>query len=363
MLDGFRKDYISQKTPFLLYLQKKFGLNNLKQPFGFKSITGDFFTTSSMKYHQQFTLYKKRDRPLKYNFYKLIPKFFKDYIFNLFLYISGKKIAAPCIPTSFLKYFELSQTDYLKNNFMVKAKSFLIFDWPFIFYKDKEKVKTKLMILANNDKKRAEKFLTYIGKTPEKELYYFHFIDVDKYAHKYGIGSKELERVIIQTDALLKKLLSKFNLEEDCIVIWSDHGMLKVKKLINLQKILPKFGRGYFYFFDSTLARFWFFSDEKRKQIESLLKKQKFGHLLSKKELNKYEICGLDKAYGELFFLLNDGNLIFPNFFQTKNPAKAMHGYSLKSKDEQAFFISNQNFPKTLKTRELSKKIAELIGK
>ena len=362
MLDGFRKDYISkERTPFLFSLSKKFNLGDLEQPFGFTNITASFFTSNNIGKHKVFALYKKRKVPLKINPYSLIPNKnpIKNYLFNFILYLTGKNISAPCINPNLLKYFELSSKDFFYingiKNFLTK-KNFLIYEWPFVFYNLGKEIKKKLVVF-DNEENGVKRFIKLSKKFKDKNFFYFHFSSTDSLAHSSGIESRKFKENLKKVDLLLKKICDNFNLKKDKFVLWSDHGMLEVKKFINLKKKLPKFGDGYIYFLDSTLARFWFFSEKKKQEVVSILKKIKEGHILTEKEIKKYQLESLKEEYGELFFLVNDGFLIFPNFFQEKKPAKAMHGYSLKSKEEKALFISNFIKQKKLEVVELSKKI------
>jgi hypothetical protein len=154
------------------------------------------------------------------------------------------------------------------------------------------------------------------------KLKYEYIGDLDKIGHQYGTKSKEIISAIKKIDEEISK--------KDFDIILSDHGMIDIKKLISVPETEDCF-------IDSTFARYWGknpnFDSPDGKWIEIE-----------------------DKKYGEYIFLANPGVLIIPNYWQGKNPVKAMHGYNPKCEDMDAIYILNQEGnKKNLNVEELNK--------
>ena len=192
--------------------------------------------------------------------------------------------------------------------------------------------------------KREELFFTYnipldklwmfdtaVKKPLHKRLNvrYVHIGELDKIAHKYGTKSEETKECIKKID----KKLSKMNFD----LVFSDHGMIDIKKIIKVpeSKIC---------FIDSTMARYWGTKEELNKIKEKLSSK--------KGKIIKWP----DKKYGQLIFLANPGILILPNYWQGSRPCNAMHGYDPKNKDMLGFYIMKKaRKRKDFKIKEFNK--------
>jgi hypothetical protein len=134
---------------------------------------------------------------------------------------------------------------------------------------------------------------------------YKYLGDLDIAGHKYGTKSKEIISAIKKVDKEVSKM--------DFDIILSDHGMMDITKVISVPEKENCM-------IDSTFARYW----GEEPDFDS-------------KDGEWIEIE--DKRYGEHIFLANPGVLIFPNYWQKKNPAKAMHGYNPKCKEMNGIYI------------------------
>ena len=371
MLDAFRKDYFSEEnTPFLYSLIKKYGLGDLTPPFGFKTTTG-FYTGFNPKSLNLFTsyIYEKNSRKFSNLNLSLLSFLSNNPAFsliNLLRHFKGKDIFLPKINLNCLAYFNLMQDKhfYQENIFQVKTLfdifrenniKYLYYDFPLIIENSKSRIH---YTLKNSDDSRFEKFLGLMKK--DYDFYYVHFVDLDSIGHYKGTNSEELKNHLKKLDKMVEFILSKFNLEEDNILLWSDHGMVDIKNTLDIKSKLPEFGKGYIYFLDSTMARFWFFNKEKRKEVLDILKNIKRGRILNKEDKKKLEIDFNHNLYGDEIFLANSGTLICPNFFQ-KNPCKGMHGYDLSDKNEKTFFIINRKKEKTKNKAEMKDLFSTLL--
>ena len=376
MLDAFRKDYINKEdTPFLESFTKKFKVGELEQPFGFKGTVG-FFTGKHPKKINQFVYYgydkKEKKMPSSLNsILRIFPKKLSFYTINFLNHLVGKDIFLPSIKVKYLKYFTTKQKKhfYQKNSVQVETIfdsfrknkiNYLFYDFPLIIKNNKP---TLHKTLKNNDLIRTKKSLQ-LCKNKEYDFYYIHLCDLDSVGHHCSPESKEIKQILRKQDKYVEKILSNFDLEKDNILLWSDHGMLQVKQSFDLESKLPKFGDGYIYFLDSTMARFWFFNKNKKAQVLSILKQaenQKKGKLLSDKQKQKLKIDFKHNFYGDEIFLLNPGILLYPNFFN-EYPMKGMHGYDLSNKKELAFFSINKLCKNKAKTEDLFPTLLKLMN-
>lgn len=88
------------------------------------------------------------------------------------------------------------------------------------------------------------------------------------------------------------------------------------------------------------MARFWFSSDEVRRQITTLLNESSEGSIVSDEQLRDWRCDFPDQRYGELFYLLKPGTLFVPSFLNM-SLVPGMHGYSPDDKDSAASWLAN----------------------
>lgn len=188
--------------------------------------------------------------------------------------------------------------------------------------------------------KRRELFRT--GKIPLDKLYKFdtevkkpfyrvngvdykYYGDLDKIAHKYGTKNARIIEAIKKIDEKISR--AEFD------IIFSDHGMIDIKNIITVPETEDCF-------IDSTMARYW----GKKPEIKSKLGKWVSGN----------------EKYGHYIFLVKPGVLIFPNYWQNKNPEKAMHGYEPCEDMKGIYIIKKIGKKKNIRVDELHKIFKEI---
>jgi len=192
--------------------------------------------------------------------------------------------------------------------------------------------------------KRAEKDM----KAPA-EFAFFHIGNLDGVGHRYGPDSPEISDALKYVDNGLKQIFTMANNRFDKVnfVVMGDHGMIRVKKTVNIESVLACLsisqGRDFLYMLDSTMARFWFFSDDAREQVTTRLQSVEGGRILDQKDKDRYHINYNHNKFGDLIFLSDPGYLIFPNHYQDKSPVRGMHGYTPESYGQQAALIIKSN--------------------
>ncbi len=202
---------------------------------------------------------------------------------------------------------------------------------------------------------RAEKELF-----PPVEFAFFHIGDLDRVGHKYGPESEEIKVALKRIDKEIERIvkLARDRFEEVHLVIMGDHGMMKVRKHLDiwseLKKLPVKIEKDYLVFIDSTMARFWFLSGRAEKLIIDLLDNMDGGHIISQEEKDKYHLNYTRNKFGDIIFLVDPGVLIYPNFYQNKKTVKGMHGYAPETPEQQSALLINSPKVKDAKTLEES---------
>jgi hypothetical protein len=103
--------------------------------------------------------------------------------------------------------------------------------------------------------------------------------------------------------------------------------------------------------YDSTMARFWFFSDRSRAEVSRVLAQSACGRILDDLELDRLGVRFSDRRFGDLVFLLKPGWLIARSGFE--NPRwmpSGMHGYHPDDRYSDACFLSDREPPVQMRT-------------
>jgi len=338
-IDAFRYSYL-RETRFLKNLAENNCSGRLKTILGFRGIPTTFITGKYPEEHGVWTDFKFTDSS-RFNFlnsfsflektpFEGLIRESSKILLNTWLYLSGKRLfSIPQIPLSKLKLFDVSLQDYYPNiegNLFSELKdrgvSFQYFDWPVVIDNNGRK------LLAKGD---DDSLLEYYLKA-EADFCWFSFWGLDRIAHKFGPDSQETKKELEKIDELCKRLFERFKGQD--FIIWSDHGMLPVKKIINVESALK--GLDVEYFLDSTMARI------RTENPEEVIKRLKNldGRVLTISDYKKYHIPA-DKSYGNVIFLANPNVLIFPNFFQKNKIVRGMHGYDPSHPDQYGIYITN----------------------
>lgn len=367
--DAYRNDYINENlSPFLYSLKGQSLYGKLDDIFGFRSIAPSFLTGMYPNKHGQFMSYRlKKNSSLK-RFYlvskiseaKLFKKMNMNKIsnlgFNFYRYCVEKKTSfaeLSNIPPKFFKFFDFSMDNYYcfpnimdsKSLFDImreKKYSFLVYDKPLTV---DETMVAKIDVLTHGDDfSRLKKVKAIIDKM-NKDLYFFHMLNLDKYGHELGPNSPKMSDKIKEEDELIENLVNFFQskYKKSNILIWSDHGMLKMKNKLDVKKEIEdinlEVGKDYIYFLNSTIVQFWFFNEQAKKRLKERLIEIKNGRILTEKEIVDLKINFKDNRYGDLLFVAEPSNLILPNFFSGDVFKKGMHGFKPSIEEQKGFYF------------------------
>lgn len=175
---------------------------------------------------------------------------------------------------------------------------------------------------------------------------YLYLAAMDAILHQYGTDSEKVREKIDGYDRQLRAIvdLAQRHYETVRVCVFSDHGMTDTVDTCDLmaaiQQLDLKFGDDYAAVYDSTMARFWFFSGRARELIAAVLHEEKRGEILSLETLRDYGCDFPHQKYGELIFSMNPGVLLCPSFMG-ETRLNGMHGYDPYHKDSLAMFAAN----------------------
>ncbi|HLH54938.1 MAG TPA: alkaline phosphatase family protein [Verrucomicrobiae bacterium] len=176
---------------------------------------------------------------------------------------------------------------------------------------------------------------------------FLYWPGLDGLLHQVGNLSAEIGPKLREYELWIATLLSaaRNHYEEVRLYVFSDHGMANCDEWLDLKskiRQLPlQMPRDFAVVYDSTMARFWFFSEQARELITGLLREVNQGRIVPDNELAELGALFPDRRFGELVFLVKEGVLIVPSDMGER-PIRAMHGYHPRDKHSYAALCSNQ---------------------
>ena len=192
--------------------------------------------------------------------------------------------------------------------------------------------------------------LTADIKSQRIEFAYCSLGKLDALMHAVGTKDPKVTELVHWYDQQIRKLIATAEeyYEEVAWYVFTDHGMHDITEgydlIADVEKTGLRWSRDYVAFYDSTMARFWFFNEPARQKITALLGTHPKGRVLTDEELQHEGVLFPDGMYGELIFLINSGIQIVPGFMGVKQ-IKGMHGYHPQNADSAASICSNRELP------------------
>ena len=131
------------------------------------------------------------------------------------------------------------------------------------------------------------------------------------------------------------------------IHVCSDHGMAPTKNIIDVRSRLARLKArapdDYLCLLDSTMARFWFFSDKARSEVMEIFSERDRGEWLSEYSLRRLHAFFDDHRYGEEIYLMPEGTVIAPSHMGVRAP-RGMHGFHPLSQHSFTAFLSSEDY-------------------
>jgi hypothetical protein len=166
----------------------------------------------------------------------------------------------------------------------------------------------------------------------EKRVLFAYTPELDSVMHVAGPESAATMTSLRGYERRIRVLMERARARygEVRVFLFGDHGMAPVQHRHDLwgplQSMNLRLPRDLLYFLDSTMARFWFRTDQARRQVDEYLSGLAYGRVLSEEELSKLGASFKDADYGERIFLLHEKAILLPSFMSDQ-PVKGMHGY------------------------------------
>jgi len=176
---------------------------------------------------------------------------------------------------------------------------------------------------------------------------FLYWPGLDGLLHRVGNQSPEISPKLRNYEKWISTLLSvaRKHYEEVRLYVFSDHGMANCDEMLDLKaqvdRLPLRMPQDYAVLFDSTMARFWFFSEKARQLIPKLLQSVPQGRVIPDSELAALGALFPDRRFGELIFLVKEGVLIVPSHMGER-PIRAMHGYHPGDQHSYAVLCTNQ---------------------
>ena len=250
--------------------------------------------------------------------FKLIPSFIStrrkfrnllSKVFKRYFKITGY-FDLYSIPFNQLKFFDYSEKkDLFKPNAFSTCKNIA----------DVLEENNIPYFITNWRKSEIENFAELFEeiKSGQKKFVFGYFAGLDGVQHMHTKDSDETHKKIQfysgKFDQLFEILEKEYDEYE--VAVFSDHGMTTLTSEVDIQakisELNEEFGVDYLSFLDSTMARFWYFSEDARKNIREKLSSINEIELLSKEKLEEWGVYYLTINMVKIFILLNQECKLF----------------------------------------------------
>jgi hypothetical protein len=166
----------------------------------------------------------------------------------------------------------------------------------------------------------------------DARVLFLYLSGLDHELHWHIHDPEHVRRAVDWYEAGLRRVWQAATRARDDVrmFVFSDHGMTPIRWTCDLRRDVATLGLSvpddYLPAYDSTMARFWVFSDRARRALTGLLAEHPCGHLLSPAELQRLGVWFEDGRYYHLLFLMKPGMLLCPSDMGSVRFA-GMHGY------------------------------------
>jgi hypothetical protein len=182
-----------------------------------------------------------------------------------------------------------------------------------------------------------------------EEFFFLYLSELDMFLHLHRAEPASIAAKLAWYEEELGRVFAAA-LQRDAgarLRVFSDHGMTPVVRHCDMAAVVDGCGfetpRDYLAVYDSTMARFWFFSDAARSTICTRLRKLDYARLLSDEELRAFGVYFEDHRYGEVVALLEPGCIVAEGGFNGKGWKPAgMHGYHPDDANSSACFLASE---------------------
>jgi hypothetical protein len=184
------------------------------------------------------------------------------------------------------------------------------------------------------------------------EFFFLYLSEMDMFLHEHCLDGDAVSERVAWYDRQIRRVY-----ESACrtglpvtLCILSDHGMTPVTSHYDLMKDVESTQHRtpdeYLAVYDSTMARFWFFSAAARQNILAVLDAAPCGRILPNDELRKMGVWFEDHRFGEVIYLLKPGCMLAKSGFNGPQwMPSGMHGYHPTDRYSDGIFLSSNSAP------------------
>ena len=336
--------FLSCVTPFKTGLTTVLGFSSSAVPTVLAGISGDKMELWNSAY------YSPETSPYKWlNWFKWVPDIFKENRYSRFIIRHFSRRLARhkgyfsdfAIPVKYLPQFDLCEKRniYAIGGLIGKQSIFDDLDrlgepckiYSYVEYANDDKIFTQ----ARQDISKAD-----------SRIFYLYLCQLDAYLHEHVLEKDKVKQMVKWYETKITDLFThaKKNYRKVVLHVFSDHGMVPTISTVELIKTINTLGfsegKDFAAMYDSTMARFWFMSDDCKKAILQILESLDCGDIVSDQTLKDEGAFFKDRRFGETIFLMKPGMLICPSYM-SYTPVQGMHGYSPKDRFMEASYLSN----------------------
>jgi hypothetical protein len=185
-------------------------------------------------------------------------------------------------------------------------------------------------------------------ETDEARFFFIYLCELDMFLHTHCGQEANITAKLAWYEEALRRVFTaaRWRDPQARLFAFSDHGMTPVRLNYDLAAAVAACGlrmpQDYLAVYDSTMARFWFFSDKARATILDRLRQVSCARLLPEDELQELGVLFPDRRYGEAILLMDPGCLIATSGFNGNGWRPAgMHGYHPGDLHSDAVFLAN----------------------
>lgn len=189
-------------------------------------------------------------------------------------------------------------------------------------------------------------------KGTDARFFFIYLSEMDMFLHLHCDQSEQITSKLRWYEDRIAKLFELARtIDSDAhLSVISDHGMTPVSHHYDLLGELEPLGLrmpdDYLAVFDSTMARFWFFTEAARRFVVDRFSALPCGRWLLDDELKREGVFFPDGRFGEQVFLLHPGWLLSRSDFNGARWMPAgMHGYHPDDPYSDAILLSNYERP------------------
>jgi len=187
-------------------------------------------------------------------------------------------------------------------------------------------------------------------------LFYFLYLsEMDMFLHRHCHEPEKVDAQVKIYDSWLRELYRTAQTARGDVrmYVFSDHGMVPTTSNYDLWREIDGLGfkvpKDFLPFYDSTMARFWFFNVKAREAIVAHLNTRDCGHILTDRERHTFGLDFPDTRYGEVVFLMKPGCLIVPSFLGKRSIA-GMHGFDPSAPFSSGALVATTKLPFAVST-------------